>query len=39
LGLTFDAASINYSPADQNRTDDRVGDTGLLIGYLESGKI
>lgn len=31
LRQTFDVAWINHSPADQNRTDYRAGDTGLLI--------
>jgi hypothetical protein len=31
LKLTFDAAWINHSPADQNRTDYRAGDTGFLL--------
>lgn len=31
LRQTFDIAWINHSPADQNRTDYRAGDTGLLI--------
>jgi hypothetical protein len=31
LRLTIDVAWINHSPADQNRTDYRAGDTGWLI--------
>jgi hypothetical protein len=31
LRFTFDVAWINHSPADQNRTDYRAGDTGLLV--------
>lgn len=31
LRFTFDVAWINRSPADQNRTDYRAGDTGLLL--------
>jgi hypothetical protein len=31
LRFTFDVAWVNHSPADQARTDYRVGDTGLLV--------
>lgn len=31
LRFTFDVAWVNHSPAEQNRTDYRAGDTGLLI--------
>jgi hypothetical protein len=31
LRFTVDVAWINHSPADQNRTDYRAGDTGLLL--------
>lgn len=31
LKFTLDTAWINHSPADQNRTDYRAGDTGLLV--------
>jgi hypothetical protein len=31
LRFTLDAAWINHSPADQNRTDYRAGDTGILL--------
>jgi hypothetical protein len=31
LRFTLDVAWINHSPAEQNRTDYRAGDTGLLI--------
>ncbi len=31
LKLTFDVAWLNHNPADQNRTDYLVGETGLLL--------
>jgi hypothetical protein len=31
LKLTFDVAWLNHNPADQNRTDYLVGESGLLL--------